>query len=167
MQETKLGKLGFATALLGATAFLPTAHAKEIAYDNTFCYASTQNVITSSKELTVFSVELRGITRSNTEDKTFDNDTGHCVGVNRITEKQVSAQGFCKLMSMNGDSYVGEYSYSGPPGGEGTWTVFQGTGKWAGIKGGGPYRAITQGRPVSPGTSQACNRVWGRYTLPD
>jgi len=68
---------------------------------------------------------------------------------------------------VNGDTYLGEYSLSGPPGSEGTWTVLQGTGKWAGIKGGGPYRTFTQGRPVSPGTGQACNRAWGKYSLPD
>lgn len=143
------------------------AQAKEIAYDTTFCFAGTQNVLMATKELTVLAIDLRGIVRTNTGDKSFDNDTGHCVGVNRITEKHVEARGYCKIQSVNGDTYVGEYSASGPPGSGGTWTVFHGTGKWSGIKGGGPYRPITQGRPIAPGTFQSCNSNAGKYTLPD
>ena len=154
-------------SLSGLAMATAPAQAKEIAYDTTFCYAGTQSVIVSSKELTVFGADLRGIGRSNTEDKTFDNDTAHCVGANRITEKHVAAHGYCKFQSINGDTYVGEYSASGPPGSEGTWTVLHGTGKWSGIKGGGPYRVITQGRPIAAGTFQSCNRATGKYTLPD
>ena len=154
-------------ALSGLAMATTPAGAKEIAYDTMFCYAGTQNVITAAKELTVFGVDLRGIIRSNTEEKSFDNDTVHCVGVNRITEKHVATHGYCKVQSVNGDTYVGEYSASGAPGTGGTWTVFHGTGKWSGIKGGGPYRSITQGRPIAAGTFQNCNSNTGKYTLPD
>ena len=153
-----------AVTLLGVILGMAVAQAKEIPFDYTFCHAGLVVAVSASKELTVWSFESRGITRSNIEDKMLDNHTFHCVGVGRSGEKSANT-GYCKLMSPDGDFYVGEFSQVDPD--NFTWKVLQGTGRWQGITGGGTFRHITQGKPITPGTFQNCGRTTGKYTLPD
>jgi hypothetical protein len=152
--------------LLGAL-LLAGVHARELPYDITMCHAITFSPLMTGKDLSLFGYEGRGITMSNTEDKAMDNVTYHCLGVMRVAAGVLTQNGYCKFVSTEGDSFVGEYTHSGPPGTEARWAVMQGTGKWTGIKGGGPYRQVTRGTPVTPGTGQACNNATGSYLLPD
>jgi len=150
--------------LLGVLLCMAVAQAKEIPFDYTYCLSGTAIVVSASKELTVSSFESRGIIRSNIEDKRLDNHTFHCIGVGRSGEKSAS-NGYCKLMSPDGDFYVTEYSRVDTD--DFTWKALQGTGRWQGIMGGGTFRTITQGKPITPGTFQNCGRATGKYTLPD
>lgn len=152
--------------LIGAL-LLASANAKDMPYNITMCHSLTFNPVTAGKDLSLLGYEGRGIALSNTEDKSFDNVTYHCIGVLRVAAGALTQNGYCKFVSGEGDSFVGEYTHSGPPGSEAKWVAMAGTGKWTGIKGGGPYRQVTRGTPVTPGTGQACNRATGTYTLPD
>jgi hypothetical protein len=152
--------------LLGALV-LAGAQARDLPYNITMCHAVAFNQLAAGKELTVFGYEGKGIATSNTEDKTLDNATYHCIGLMRAASGTLTQNGYCRFLSADGDSFVGEYTHSGPPGSEARWVAMHGTGKWAGIKGGGPYRQVTRGMPVTPGTGQACNKASGTYTLPD
>src|SRR5688572_16110070 len=74
-------------ALLCVILGIAVAQAKEIPLDYTFCHTGTEVTVSASKELTVSSFESRGITRSNIEDKSLDDHTFHCVGVERSGRK--------------------------------------------------------------------------------
>ena len=69
-----------AAIVLGLVMFIPVAQAEQ-PFDITDCGSGTITMVSTSKELTVFSFDLKGISRSNHENKVFDNTTFHCVGV--------------------------------------------------------------------------------------
>src|SRR6266852_6184196 len=50
-------------------------------YDVTNCGASTVTTVSATEELTVMSVDTKGITRSNSANKAFDNATYECASV--------------------------------------------------------------------------------------
>ena len=60
--------------------FIPVAQA-ETPFDITSCVTGPTTVLSSSKELVILSVELKGIIMSNHENKVFDNFISHFVGV--------------------------------------------------------------------------------------
>ena len=63
--------------------FVPIAQG-ETPYDMTMCGAGTVTLVSASKELTVLSNDITGITMSNEPKKVFDNLTFHCVGVVKV-----------------------------------------------------------------------------------
>ncbi len=159
-------KLAGAAALAGVVgAFvLATGAQAEEPYDITNCFAGTVTMLSASKELTVFSTESNGITQSHLENKAFNDDTTHCVGILRKMAGESVLVGYCKYMDPDGDFTIGQYRQKGTEAGK--WEFLQGTGKWQGITGGGTYRVVTKGKPIMPGTFQYCSRATGTYTLP-
>jgi hypothetical protein len=78
---------------------------------------------------------------------------------------QLTALSYNKFMDPDGDFVILETTMA-PGETEGNFKFLQGTGKWKGIKGSGKVRAITRGKPITPGTSQACYRWTGTFELP-
>ena len=141
--------------------FTSVAHAEP--YDLTNCWSGESTMSVASKELVVMSFEMKGICRSNIDDKIFDNTTFQCVGISKIEAGKPMGQGFCKFMDKDGDYLVGETTSAGP---EGTWKAFYGTGKFKGITASGKNMYITNSKPIVEGTFQNCNRATGTYELP-
>jgi len=139
---------------------IPSAHAAE--YDLTQCYSGTSNLPFSSEKLTIFTFELKGITRSNSSDKDFDNATFHCVGISRVIGKDTIVTGSCKFQAPDASIHVGEFNAKNR---EGTWKFLYRTGRYEGIEGGGPYKTIIRGKPITLGTFQGCDRVTGTFSL--
>jgi hypothetical protein len=129
-------------------------------YDLTNCSVSTMTTVSASQELTVLAIDSKGIARSNTDKKAFDNSTYHCATVVRIMGSNRSGVGFCKFMDPDGDFVVGETDQSA-----GVWKFLHGTGKWKGITGGGKFTPVTSGKPIVPGTAQGCARATGTYEV--
>jgi hypothetical protein len=139
---------------------LPFAQADE--YDITHCGSATNTILHSSSELTILTLDGKGIALSNHPGKAFDNATYQCVGVIRVAEGKAIATGYCKYLSPEGDIVVGEFNNVGS---DGNWKFIHGTGKWKGITGGGKSKPITSGKPITPGTSQSCVRATGTFEL--
>src|SRR5262245_27413356 len=133
-------------------------------YDVTNCGASTVTTVSATEELTVLSIDTKGITRSNSANKAFDNATYECASLVSIAGSQRKGLGYCKFMVPDGDFVVGEQVLDSAGGGK--WKFLQGTGKWKGIAGGGEFVLITSGKPIVAGTGQGCVRASGTYELP-
>jgi hypothetical protein len=131
-------------------------------YDIMNCGASTVTTISASDEMTIVSIDIKGIARSNPEKTAFDNATYHCPNVLRVAGSQREATGYCKFMDPDGDFAVGLSTVDASGG---TWKFLHGTGKWKGITGGGKFVPVTSGKPIVPGTAQACSRATGTYEL--
>jgi hypothetical protein len=151
------------TLLSGTLAFGVAAHAEET-YDITGCWSGTVTLVSAHEELSAYSVELRGISRSNQEGGAFDNTSVHCVGIGQTIPGSSIRRGYCKYMDMDGDFVVGQYEREGN---EGRWEFLHGTGKWKGIKGGGTNRDVAESKPITPGTFQSCDSATGTFTLPE
>jgi len=150
--------------VLGFVMFIPVAQA-ETPYDITPCMSGTITMLSQSKELTVFSMDLKGIARSNHENKVFDNYTFHYVGVYRIIAGKVIAEhGYTKFMDPDGDCFFVEVSRAG--GQIADAKLLHGTGKWKGITGSGKITSLSRGKPIMPGTYQGCARNTGTFELP-
>jgi hypothetical protein len=132
-------------------------------YDVTNCGASTVTAVSATEELTVLSIDTKGITRSNLANKAFDNATYECASVVSIAGAQRKGLGYCKFMVPDGDFVVGEQVLDSTGGGK--WKFLQGTGKWKGISGGGEFVQLTSGKPIVTGTGQGCVRASGTYEL--
>jgi hypothetical protein len=150
-------------SLLSLTSTLVYA---QQSFDDTTCRAGTPTVIAKSDDMLLTSVDHRGITRSNTGNKIFENVTQHCIGtVFNIAGKR-GGSGWCKSVNpSNGDVNLVEW-IAGEKQGEGTFKFVYGTGKWKGISGGGTYESSGAARPVDEGTYQNCVRVKGTVTIP-
>ena len=157
----KVHNLAF-VGILVLVMFIEVAQA-ETPYDMTLCSSGTVTMVSTSKELTVFSADNKGITISNHPNKIFDNLTYHCVGVVKIEGDKPIGTFYCQFIDPDGDIVVGETTLVGT---EGTWKFLQGTGKWKGITGSGKNWPITKGKPITPGTSQSCLRGTGTFELP-
>jgi len=152
-------------SLIGLVMFLQVADAEEKTIDITSCRSGTINMLTASKDLTVYGIELKGITRSNHENKFGDNFTDKCIGVIRAKPGERMGNGYCKYLDPNGGIFI--VGWAGPGGKEGgTWKFLHGTGKWKGITGGGKYWQITSGKPIESGTFQYCTQITGTFDLP-
>lgn len=160
----KFVKRGSTTAVIifSLILFIPFAQAQQ-SFDVMCCFSGVITTVSASQELTVFGVEVSGIFQSNHQNKTLDNMTLHCVGIFRVVDGKSSGTSYCKGMDPDGDIVVQEHIRVGQ---EVTWNFLQGTGKWKGIKGGGSGKAFTGGKPITPGTTQACSRVMGTFELP-
>lgn len=151
-----------ATIVFGLLMFIPVANAEQ-PYDITVCGSGTVTMLSQSKELTVRSLDFKGIIRSNHENKVFDNCTLHHVRVVRVVAGKVTAHGYSKFMDPTGDIVVLDFSQVGK---EITTKFLHGTGKWKAITGSGKVRPIARGKPITAGTVQGCNRQTGTFELP-
>jgi hypothetical protein len=151
-----------AAMALGLLLLISVANAEQ-PYDITTCGSGTNEILFSSEDFTVLSLESKGITRSNHENKAFDNNTFHCMGVIQVANGKPEGSMFCKFLDPDGDVTIGISTVDGP---EGTWEFVHGTGKWQGITGGGKNWPITQGKAVAPGTFQGCRKATGTFKLP-
>ena len=151
--------------LLGLTLLIPMANAEEKPTNILSCRSGTTTMLTASKELVVFSFELKGIDQDLNEDKVFENYTHMCVGTIRILGGERISKGYCKYMAPDGDFFI--VSFDGPSGGKPLpWEYIYGTGKWKGIKGGGTAKTTTMGKPIVEGTFQTCMEISGTYEVP-
>lgn len=148
--------------VFGLVMFIPVAQA-ETPFDITNCYSAKMTLLLKSRELIVYAGDSKGITRSNHENKVFDNCTFNCVAVVRITAGKKTGLGYCKFLDRDGDIVVFEVTYVGA---EGTSKFLHGTGKWKGITGSGKVRTIARGKPITKGTAQNCSRATGTIELP-
>jgi hypothetical protein len=152
-----LGILGIFTFIL----FIVTAQAEQ-PIDCLLCSNMTMTTIVETGDLNIMSYESKGIVLDNTQSKFFDNSTVHIVGLMKIDKGKLTNSFVGKYLDPSGDFYVIE---SSQPGMGFDWKFICGTGKFKGITGTGKSLRITKGRPVSPGTSQACIKVTGTYEL--
>jgi len=130
--------------LLGLTLLIPMANAEEKPTNILSCHSGTTTMLTASKELVVFSFELKGIDQDLNEDKVFENYTHMCMGTIRILGGERISKGYCKYMAPDGDFFI--VSFDGPSGEKPLpWEYIYGTGKWKGIKGGGTAKTTTMG----------------------
>ena len=152
----------FAGLLIGCSTLVAAAYAAE-SYEITNCGASTVTTISASQELTVLSIDTKGIVRSDAANKAFDNETYHCAAVVTVAGGQWNGRGYCKFMDPDGDFLVGETTPDSPGGGK--WKFLQGMGKWKGITGSGQYVSLTRGKPIVEGTNQGCVKATGTYDI--
>ena len=145
---------------------VPVAQA-ETSFDTTLCLTGPATMLSSSQELVILGVELKGIIMSNHENKVFDNLVSHFLGVSRIMAGQVDARGYSKLTDLNGDFIFMETTTFGPSV-KPTWKVkfLYGTGKWKGVTGGADVSPITKRSPVVEGTYRGCYKITGTFELP-
>lgn len=152
-----LGIVGIFTLVL----FNITAQAEE-PIDCTVCTDMTITTILKTKNLIIMGYESKGIVRDNTASKFWDSDTVHGVGIIKIENGKLTGSYFDKHVAPNGDFYALEGSFAGR---ESHFKFIYGTGKFAGLTGSGKTIRITNGKPISPGTSQGCVKVTGTYEL--
>ena len=163
MISTKRWWTTLAVIALGLFLLISVAQAEQ-PYDITVCGSGTVTLLTQSKELTIMSIDYKGIARSNHENKFLDNCTMHHVRVHCIAAGKVtSSHGFTKFMAPDGDCVFVEVSVVG---GETIAKLFAGTGKWKGITGLGKIIRLARGKPIAPGTLQGCVRNTGTFELP-
>ena len=140
---------------------IPVAQA-ETPYDITPCSSGTITMLSKSKELTILSIDLKGIARSNHENKVFDNCSFNSVQIIQIMNGKWKRSGHTKFMDPDGDYFFVEVS-----GGRAAAVRFlYGTGKWKGITGTGKFERIARGKSMEPGTFQGCVRNTGTFELP-
>jgi hypothetical protein len=127
------------------------------------CRSGTVNIMHADKELTVFSVDLKGISFTRNANKALDNSSSNCFGTVRVGAGQNASHGFCKYLDADGDAVMVEWSGVPPKGGP--WSFLGGTGKWTAVQGKGEWQTLPNPKPIAPGTVQTCNIVTGEYTL--
>jgi hypothetical protein len=165
----KKGVIGFAITLcicvvIGSSA--PTlAQSAEQTYDVDACVSMDLSPLVSSQEITILDFDAKGIMRSNTESKVFDNCTVHSKGVGMWEGEKFSVYSYMKYLDPDGDYVI--FRYTQNPGEKAaTTTILAGTGKYKGITGGGKAVRIAGGKPVVQGTTQFCNNHKGTFTVP-
>ena len=147
--------------VFGLVIHIPVAQA-ETPYDLTNCYYGTSTALYKSKELTILTSNVRGIARSNHENKVFDNCSFHSVQILQIMNGKLKRSGHTKFMDPDGDYFFVEVS----GGKTATVRFLYGTGKWKGITGTGKFERIARGKAMDPGTFQGCVRNTGTFKLP-
>ncbi len=130
----------------------------------TQCFAGTMATSVASTELTIFTIESKGITMSNHESKLFNNMSSHCLGAWKIVAGQKTMITYSKYMDSDGDFVVLETT-DVPGQKEDAWKFIHGTGKWKGIKGSGKWAVIARGKPMAPGTFHTCYKATGTFEL--
>ena len=85
-------------------------------FDFTLCVTGPTTMLSSSQELLIVSVELKGIIMSNHENKVFDNFAYNFLGLSRIMNGQIDARGYAKLTDLDGDFVFTETTTFGPVG---------------------------------------------------
>jgi hypothetical protein len=166
MQCVRSGWGVVAAGLVALAAGTPAiALAEETPLDFTVCRSGTVHLLEQSKEALVLAIDISGVVVS-ANDKRFDSMTTRCYGVGSVISGKRVGTGYCKFLDKDGDTNVLSYTASADKPGAGTWEYVYGSGKWAGIKGKGDFYTATSGKPLAPGTYQACNRVTAKFSLP-
>jgi hypothetical protein len=165
----KKGIIGFAIALsicaLIGSSPLILAESAEQTYDVDVCVSMDFSTLVQSQEITILSFDAKGIMRSNSENKVFDNCTAHIKGVAVFEGKKQFVHCYLKYLDPEGDYVI--FRYTQNPGEKAaTTTILAGTGKYKGITGGGKAVRIAGGKPVAEGTTQFCNNHKGTFTVP-
>jgi hypothetical protein len=148
--------------ILTFLSFHPVAQA-QMPFDVTECAAGPVTVVFQSQEMTVSGLEGKGVFYSHHENKVFNNCTFQVVQIARVIGSDRVSNSYWKIMDPDGDVIVASVEVVGP---EKTMTFLHGTGKWKGIKGGAKGKTSAAGKPVVPGTFQACSRYVGTFELP-
>jgi len=161
MDSKKVWKIGIAI-ILGLFTFIPIAQS-QTPFDFTECGSGPVTIAFQSKEVTISGLEGKGIIFSHHENKVFDNCTFQVVQIARIVEGKRRSDSYWKIMDPDGDIIIAELVVLGP---EKTMKFLHGTGKWKGIKGEAKGKTTAAGKPVAPGTFQACSRYIGTFELP-
>ena len=151
----------YATILMALVLFVSFAHAEE-SYNMISCWSGDYTMISSSEELTIYSFDLKGVSRKIDENEAFHNWSFHLIGTAKIVSGKYSSTYYGKWLSPEGDMVFGEGDRSG---GQGSWTFIGGTGKWKGISGGGTNENVNI-KPVMKGTTQGCSIATGKFELP-
>jgi len=165
----KKGVIGFAIvfsicALLWSSPLI-RAESTEQMYDVDVCVSMNISPMVQSKEMTIFSIEAKGIMRSNSDNKVFNNCTQDTKGVVMREGKKTTIYAYMKYLDTDGDYVI--FRYTQNPGEKAaTATILAGTGKYKGITGGGKAVRIAGGKPIAPGTVQFCNNHKGKFTVP-
>jgi hypothetical protein len=149
-------------AFLGFLSFIPVSQA-QTPFDVTECASGPVTLVFQSQEITVSGLEGKGVFFSHHENKVFHNCTFHVVQIARVIGNARVSNSYWKIMDPDGDVIVASVEVVGP---EKTMTFLHGTGKWNGIKGGAKGKTSAAGKPVVPGTFQACSRYVGTFELP-
>ena len=147
--------------LIGLFLSVNCAYADE-SYNMTSCWSGDFEMLSSSKELVIYSFDLKGVSRKNDESDAFHNWSFHLIGTSKIESGKYSSSFYGKWLSPEGDMVFGEGNRIGE---KGTWKFIGGTGKWAGITGGGTNENVNI-KPVMKGTTQGCSIAIGTYKLP-
>jgi hypothetical protein len=165
----KRGVIGFGIILcicvvIGSSA--PTlAQSAEQTYDVDACVSMDLSPLVRSQEITILGFDAKGIMRSNTESKVFDNCTVNSKGVGMWEGEKFSVYSYMKYLDPDGDYVI--FRYTQNPGEKAaTTTILAGTGKYKGITGGGKAVRIALGKPVVQGTTQFCNNHKGTFAVP-
>ncbi|MEX1329910.1 MAG: hypothetical protein AB1Z29_24180 [Desulfobacterales bacterium] len=146
----------------GLVIHTPVAQA-ETPYDITNCYYGKLTKLYDDKELTILTTDVRGIARSNHENKVFDNCSFHSVQIIQTINDKVTRSGHTKFLDPDGDYFFVEVS-----GGKAATVKFlYGTGKWKGITGTGKFERLARGKSMEPDTFQGCVRNTGMFELPE
>ena len=165
----KKGVIGFAIvfsicALLWSSPLI-RAESTEQMYDVDVCVSMNISPMVQSKEITILAFEAKGIMRSNSENKVFDNCTQDTKGIGVWEGKKHTVYAYMKYLDLDGDYVI--FRYTQNPGEKAaTATILAGTGKYKGITGGGKAVRIAGGKPIAPGTVQFCNNHKGKFTVP-
>jgi len=164
-RQTNVGIWGL-VGIFVLVMLIPAVQAEE-PIDFTQYASCTRTPASEDKEFSFGSIECIGITRSNQENKIFDNMSFLDVVVGRVEGEQSTVYSLSKYMDRDGDYVIMEFSESGlSPRLEGTWKILYGTGKWKGIKGSGKHVHAARGKPIKPGTFQGYARNTGTFELP-
>jgi len=161
MNSTSRWKVGV-VVILGFFAFAPVAQA-QTPIDFTECVSGNASIVYQSKEITIAGSEGKGILISHHENKVFDNFTFHVIVIAKTIDNNRRSDSYWKIMDPDGDVIIAEVVVLGP---EKTMKFLHGTGKWKGIKGEAKGKTTAAGKPVAPGTFQACSRYVGTFELP-
>lgn len=159
-------KYAFLAAILGMVAFSPEVQAGSQELDYTGCRNAEFTLLSQSDEMTVLGIDLKGVDRSNHENKLFDGFSHRCNGVYMIRGDETAGNGFCKYLAPDGDYTLLQWRNTGKRG-TGTWEFLEGSGKFKGVKGGGDYETVMRAKPITPGSLQFCIRVTGTLELPE
>lgn len=162
MNSIKKWMMSAAGIVFCLTLSIPVGQAQQ-AYDITECYSFTIHTrLSEVPDPTFVGFDGKGIVRSNVENKLFDSFTLHCAGIRSVADGKGEAHGYFKYLDPDGDFFFMEGRAVEE---EVIMKFLSGTGKWKGIKGEGRIKVITQGRRITPDTSQICYRHIGTFEL--
>jgi len=161
MNSNSRWKVGM-VVILGFFIFVPFGQA-QTPIDFTECVSGNMSVVYQSKEITIAGSEGKGILISHHENKVFDNFTFQVIVIAKSIEGNRRSDSYWKIMDPDGDVIIAEVVVLGP---EKTMKFLHGTGKWKSIKGEAKGKTTAAGKPVAPGTFQACSRYVGTFELP-
>jgi len=158
--------LTVATAIVfGLLMFIPVARAEQ-PFELTDCWSAKVTMLSKSKELTVLSSDVLGMTIS--ENKLFNNLTSNCLCLRCYIAGKQKSTCYSKFMDADGDFFITEAIRTGTEvGPESTWKFLQGTGKFKGITGGGKgsFTASNIKRPIRPDMFQGRLKMTGTFQL--